>query len=197
MHHVTCLLNHRVAGVPVGDRKDDAALFDGLDQALCLLQGVDHRLVEHDVEAGLDEGVGYLEVHVVGRHDADKVDALFLGQGQLALQHLLPASVITVVGELPITPGGERLLLARRECPGDELDLAVHERSTAVYCADQGVAAPADHAHLELTHATPFRMLRKAASLTKEAVRSATNSTSASFPRWLLIRRTTPLMGGP
>jgi hypothetical protein len=73
---------------------------------------------------------------------------------------------------------------------GTPLDVTVSELAIESFFS-------ADHAHLELTHATPFRMLRKATSLTKVAVRSATNSTSASFPPWFVDSQDNPIMGGP
>ena len=70
LDHLARLPHQRVAGVVVRHAEDDAGLLHDLRQLLGLGQVEGHRLVAHDVEAGLGEGLGDLEVRVVGRGDA-------------------------------------------------------------------------------------------------------------------------------
>jgi hypothetical protein len=63
----------------VGDAEDDAGLLHDFGQFLGLGEVERHRLIAHDVEAGLSEGFGDLKMRIIGRGDGNKVDALALG----------------------------------------------------------------------------------------------------------------------
>jgi hypothetical protein len=76
-NHVPCLLDHGVSRVGVGHGEDHAVALDHPHQIFGLLGGMDHRLVEHYVEAGLCKGARDGMVHVVRRDDAHEIDALF------------------------------------------------------------------------------------------------------------------------
>ena len=77
--HVSRLLDPGISRVGVGHGENHAAALDRPRQVLGLLGGMDHRLVEYDVEAGLGERVRHWEMEVVRGYDANEVGAPFFG----------------------------------------------------------------------------------------------------------------------
>ena len=87
LHHGAGFLDHRIAGVVVGQREDEAGCIDEFFEFLGFREGERHRLLADDVDAGFEEGLGDREVQVVAGDDGDEVDALAHGQRGLGLGH--------------------------------------------------------------------------------------------------------------
>ena len=163
--HVPRLPHQRVAGVVVGDGEDDAGFLGRSEQVVRLLGGMYQRLVADDVDAGLGERLGHRVVHVVGRDDADEVDAFAGRAAQFVFEQRLPGRVVAVVGEAEFAPGGERLFGARRQRAGGELHLAVERHCPTMYAADEGALAAADHRIAQFVHTdSPSYFFSNAAS---------------------------------
>ena len=96
-HQRARLAHHRVAAVVVGHAEHAAAALDGAQQVLGLFAGVDQRLVAHDVDARLGEGLGHRMVQVVGRDDGDEVDALVDASREFVVEQRLPVGVVAIV----------------------------------------------------------------------------------------------------
>ena len=90
---VAGLLDHRVAGVVVGQAEDETGLFDEFDQGFRLGRRLRHRLVAHHVEARFERRHSDREVHVVRGDDGDEVHPLGRVEGGLARHHLLVGAV--------------------------------------------------------------------------------------------------------
>ncbi len=94
LHHGPRLPDQRVAGVVVRQRENDARLLDRLGQLLGLLQVKSHRLVANDVEPGLGEGFGDLEVRVIRRGHRDEID--LVGTLRFRGDHFLVGAIGTL-----------------------------------------------------------------------------------------------------
>jgi hypothetical protein len=128
----------------VGQDEDLAGpLHQGLERDR-IRKGGGHRLVADDVDAGLEEGGGGVEMDMVGgddRNDVDGVLALGLGLGHL--------------GEAAIGAGGidaefeaRRLRFLGRagEAAGDQLVAIVQPGGDPVHTANERALPAADHA---------------------------------------------------
>ncbi len=159
-NHVPRELDHRVAGVVVHETENELALLDQFLQFFCLRGGQRHRLLAHDMEAGLQEVTGDGEVPIVGRRHGHEVDALALRQGRLARNHLLVVTIdaLGIEVELPAHLLGIPGIDIERS--GHQLDLAVHPGGFAMHVADEGTDASTDHPHFQLPvdcHTCSFR----------------------------------------
>ena len=132
------------------DAEDDAGLLHDLGQLLGLGEVEGHRLVAHDVEAGLGEGFGDLKMGIVRRGDGNEVDALVGRQLLFALDHLLVGAVGAFGANVVVGGGGLGLGGVGRQGAGDEGGAVVHDGGDAVDAADEGALAAADQAHAEL-----------------------------------------------
>ena len=164
------LLDHRIAGVVVGQAEDEAGPFDCCDQGLGLGRRLRHRLVAHHVEAGFERRPGDRKVHVVRGDDGDEVHALGRVQGGLALHHLLVGAVAAVGRQEEIGAGGPGAFRVRAEGAADELDQPVETGRHPVNGADESALAAADHAHADL----PFHR-----ALPRTAIRERTAKEAA------------------
>jgi hypothetical protein len=146
-HHLARLPDQRIAGIVVGEQELGAVLRLHLGQRLRILERRGERLVADHVDAGLEEGLGRADMHVVGRDDRHHLDAVLARR--LGAGHLLVAGIDAVVGQPEIAPGFARHLGARGQRAGDEVVVAVEPRRDAVHIADEGPRAAADHAQPE------------------------------------------------
>ena len=149
-HHGTRLPHHRIATVVVGDAEHRALPRDGGDERVGLRTGVHQRLVAHDVETGLDEGLRHREMHMVGRHDDDEIDALVGRAPQFVGQQRGPVAVVACLVQEQVAARRTGLVRARRKRAGDQLGLAVERDRVAVHRADEGVAPTPDHGVAQL-----------------------------------------------
>ena len=148
-HEVTGFLDHRVAGVVMQQREDQAALLHDGAELLAFGQGEREGLLADHVDAGFEEGLGHGVVQVVARDDRHEVDAVAERALGFGLGHLGVRSVHAGGVEAEVLAGEAGLLGIRGERAGDEVDLAVEGRGHAVDAADEGAATAADHAHAE------------------------------------------------
>ena len=74
--HFAGLANHRIAGVVVGDAKDQAGFAHELRKDKGVFDGRSERLVADHVDASIEEGFGRCKVEVIRRDDGDCVDAV-------------------------------------------------------------------------------------------------------------------------
>ena len=148
-HEVTGFLDHRVAGVVMQQREDQAALLHDGAELLAFGQGEREGLLADHVDAGFKEGLGHGVVQVVARDDRHEVDAVAERALGFGLGHLGVRSVHAGGVEAEVLAGEAGLLGIRGERAGDEVDLAVEGRGHAVDAADEGAATAADHAHAE------------------------------------------------
>ena len=142
--HGARLPDHRVAGVVVGEHEERVRLGRRLLQPLRLGERRGQRLVADHVDAALEELARGRGVHVVGRDDRDRLDAVL--PPRLALGHGREVVVDPVGREPERRARGARLLRRRGEGAGDQLVFVVDPRRDAVHRADEGVLAAADHA---------------------------------------------------
>ncbi len=115
-----------------------------LGQLLGLSQRGRERLVADHVDALPQERLGDREVHVIRRHDRDRLDAVL--QPRLSARHLLEIAVGAVLAQAELEPGRLGALGLGRERARDQLVLVVDARCDAMHRADEGALAAADHA---------------------------------------------------
>ena len=104
-HHGPRLAHHGIAREGVDDAEDEAALPHAADQVGGVGQRRRHRLLADHVDAAVEEGAGDGVVGVIGRDDADDVDAV-LARG-LGLGHMGIARVGALGRDQPL---GRRFL---------------------------------------------------------------------------------------
>ncbi len=102
-HHVARLLDHRVAGVIVGQDKDPAGPLDHRLQFLRLLQAGAHGLVQHHVKTGLQKGFRHLEMGDVGGDDRDEIEPLALRLPGLLFRHLAIVAIDPLGVEMQVS----------------------------------------------------------------------------------------------
>src|SRR5439155_8464339 len=107
-------------------------------QLLGLGQVEGERLVAQDVEAGLGERPGDLEVHVVGGGDGGEVDAPVGGQLGLGGDHLLVGAVGPFGGDVVVGCGGLGPGGVGGEGAGHQAGAVVEDGGDAVDLADEG-----------------------------------------------------------
>jgi hypothetical protein len=143
-HHVAGLSHHGIAGVVVGQAENQPGPPHRLDQVERVLQAVGHRLVADDVDAAIEEGARDGVMAVVGRHDADCIDAIrprrlrrrhrpIVGIGALRRDHQVGRRFL---GSLRVG----------RQRAGGQLPAIIHPGAQPMHGADEGAAAAADHA---------------------------------------------------
>ena len=143
-HPVARFFGHGVAGVVVGHPKNDAVFFDRLDQGLGLFAGMDHRFIQHHIEAGLDKSQGRFKMNVVGGDDVHKIDPVTLRQDPLFFQHLLPGAIVAVIGDQQILPGGFGFFRGAGKGAGYQFGQAIRDGGPAMDGPDKGVASAPD-----------------------------------------------------
>ena len=144
------LPDHGMAGVVVGQGKDQARFLDDVYELLGLFQRVSHGLVADDVDAGLQERAADVEMGDVGSDDADEVNALIggkvsLGGGHFGVRVVNPARVQVKLG----ARFAVEIRVARKH-PGHHLGLLLHGHDHPMHRADKRPRAAADHAHPQL-----------------------------------------------
>ncbi len=118
-----------------------------LGELLGVAQVGGERLVADDVDAALQEGACHGEMHVVGRDDGDRLDAVL--QPALAPRHLLERAVAAVFAQPELQAGGLGALRLGGERAGNQLVLVVEPRGDAVHAADEGALSAAHHAEAD------------------------------------------------
>ena len=124
--------------------KSASGLRRRLRKLLRLGQRRGQRLVADHVDAALQELARRRRVHVVGRDDRHRLDAVL--PPRLALGHRREVVVDPVPGEPERRARRPRLLRRRGQRARHQLVLVVDPRGDAVHRADEGVLAAADHA---------------------------------------------------
>ncbi len=157
-HHRPRLSDHRIAGVVVGQHEERIGLGRHLRQLLRLGQRRGQRLVADHVDATPEELAGRRRMHVVGRHDRHRLDAVL--PPRLALGHGGEVVVGAIGGQPQSGARGPGLLRRRTERARDQFVVVVHPRRDPVHRADEGVLAAADHAQpdagrFRLAHLVP------------------------------------------
>ena len=76
MHHLARLADHRISGVVVGQAEDQASTLDDLRQVQRVFQSRGQRLIADDVNSGFKKSFGGSVMQIVGRDDADNLDAV-------------------------------------------------------------------------------------------------------------------------
>ena len=145
------LLDGRIAAVYVRQGQRKTRLADLVAQLERLLQRKGHGLVDDNVETQFERPHGRSEMETVGCHNGNEIHTLVLGQRSLLLEHLLPRSINTVIGDIIRTARADRYFGIDAETSADEFDLVLHEGSATVNGADEGVASAADHTHSQLS----------------------------------------------
>ena len=112
-----------------------------------LFRGVGHGLFAENVEAGLQEGVGDWEVHLVGRHDGDEINPFVRGQGELAFHHVFIGWINAALGDEQAFRHFLRLFIVRSEHAGDQFDVTAKSCRTSVDFTNKSSCAAADHTH--------------------------------------------------
>jgi hypothetical protein len=140
-------LHQRVAGVVVGQAEKVAALFNDFGQLLGFRQVKGGRFVGKHMEAVLERHLGGREVHMVGRHDGDKVHALIGRERFFLLEHLLKGAVAAVWRQVEVRARIARALRLTAECSADQLDLPIDVGCDPVNGSDKGATPTTDHAH--------------------------------------------------
>ena len=161
---VAGLLHHRVAGVVVRQREDQAGALDRAAEVLGVGHGGRHGLVADDVDAGVQEGDRDGVVKVVGGDDRHRVDAPVRVQGGLGPGHLAVGAVDAPSVQPQVASLRAGAIRVRRERPRDELPLPVQRRGHAVHGPDEGAGAAADHAIPELPAQVGVHAARAAAT---------------------------------
>ncbi len=115
-----------------------------LGQRSRVLERVGERLIEDDVDARFQERLGRGPVHVVGRHDRDRLNAI--RAGGFGLGHLLIGGVDAIVGEAQVPTGFPGHFGPRRQGARHQFVVTIDAGRDAVHIADKGSRAAADHA---------------------------------------------------
>jgi len=143
-HHLPCVPDHRIAGVVIGNSEDAATFRRQFREAFRFLQGRGQRLIADHMNASLEKGAGDWCMHMIGRDDRHRLDAV--GPLGLGLGHRREIAVDAVLAEAQSLAGLLRLLRCRGKRTGEEIIMIVHAGSEPVHGADEGPLAATHHA---------------------------------------------------
>ena len=138
-----------MAGVIMREREHDPRFLHDLGQLLGLGEVKSHRLVAHDVEAGLGKGLGDFEVRVIGGGDGDEVDSLGSRQLRFASDHLCERAISPLGLDVVVRGGGFGLGRIGGQGAGYQNGAVIENGGRGVHAANEGPLPSPDQAHTE------------------------------------------------
>ena len=147
LDHGPRLPDHGVASVVVGQHEGRTGLCDQRSEGSRVFPVRGQRLVADDRDPGLQKRLRRREMHVVGRNDGDRVDAI-VARG-LGRSHSRKVGVDALGRQPQLLARGLRPLRGRGQRARDNLPVAIQPGGHAVHGADKGTLPAADHAEFQ------------------------------------------------